>query len=115
MPVAEVVATLTRYARLIAAPVRTATTVHTLRAAPQGFAIHANDDLLYARAVVLATGACNLPVIPAVDGGVPRRSRHSPRSPIAIPGSFPTAGHWLSARQPPESSSPSKSTGPAAR
>ena len=56
MPLAEVVATLTRYARLIDAPVRTARTVHTLRTAPQGFEIHTNDDVFYARAVVLATG-----------------------------------------------------------
>ena len=52
MPLAEVVATLTRYARLIDAPVRTATTVHTLRTTPQGFQIRAGD-LLCARAVVL--------------------------------------------------------------
>jgi putative flavoprotein involved in K+ transport len=72
MPVADVVATLTRYARLADAPVRTATTVHTVRAAPQGFQIRAGDDLLCARAVILATGACSLPAIPAVAGAVPR-------------------------------------------
>jgi putative flavoprotein involved in K+ transport len=71
MPVAGVVATITRYARLVGAPVRTATTVHTVRAVPQGFQIRANDDLLCARAVVLATGACNLPAIPGVAGAVP--------------------------------------------
>jgi putative flavoprotein involved in K+ transport len=71
MPAARVVATLSRYARLTDAPVRTATTVHTLRAAPQGFEIQANDDLVRARAVVLATGACNLPAIPAVADAVP--------------------------------------------
>src|SRR5205809_1630017 len=64
MPVADVVATLTRYARLVGAPVRTATTVRTVRAVSQGFEIQANDDLLCARAVVVATGACNLPAIP---------------------------------------------------
>jgi len=58
MPVDGVVATLTGYARLISAPVRTATRVHAVRAAPQGFEIHANDEVLCARAVVLATGAC---------------------------------------------------------
>jgi cation diffusion facilitator CzcD-associated flavoprotein CzcO len=36
MPVADVVATITRYARLVGAPVRTATTVRTVRATPQG-------------------------------------------------------------------------------
>jgi len=71
MPLAEVVATLTRYARLIDAPVRTARTVHTLRTAPQGLEIHTSDDVLYARAVVLATGACNLPAIPGIADAVP--------------------------------------------
>ena len=54
MPAAGVVAALTDYARLVGAPVRTATTMHALRAAPQGFEIRAGDDLLHARAVVLA-------------------------------------------------------------
>ena len=71
MPVADVVATLTRYARLVGAPVRTATTVHTLRAAPHGFQIQAGDDLLCARAVILATGACTLPAIPGLAAAVP--------------------------------------------
>src|SRR6516165_5554997 len=71
MPVADVVATITRYARLVGAPVCTGTGAHTVRAAPQGFRIGANDDLLYARAVVLATGACNLPAIPAAACAVP--------------------------------------------
>jgi putative flavoprotein involved in K+ transport len=71
MPAAGVVAALTAYARLIGAPVRTATTVQTLSARPQGFEIRAGDDLLHARAVVLATGACNLPAIPGLAAAVP--------------------------------------------
>ncbi|HTX28726.1 MAG TPA: NAD(P)/FAD-dependent oxidoreductase [Streptosporangiaceae bacterium] len=71
MPVDEVVTTLSRYARLVSAPVCTATTVHTLRAVPQGFQMRANDDLLQARAVVLATGACILPAIPGVADAIP--------------------------------------------
>src|ERR1700759_4008800 len=39
LPAGDVAAPLTRYARLAAAPVCTATTVHTVRAAPQGFEI----------------------------------------------------------------------------
>src|ERR1700733_10121150 len=57
MPAADVVTTLTRYAGLVGAPVRTATTVHTVRVVPPGFQIRAGDDLICARAVVLATGA----------------------------------------------------------
>jgi putative flavoprotein involved in K+ transport len=71
MPAAEVVATLGSYARLVGAPVRTATTVHSVRAAPQGFQIKANDEVHYARAVVLATGACSLPATPRVADAVP--------------------------------------------
>ena len=72
MPAAGVVATLTRYARLAAAPVRTAATVHTVRTTPGGFEILANDELLRARAVVLATGACVLPAVPGISAAVPR-------------------------------------------
>jgi cation diffusion facilitator CzcD-associated flavoprotein CzcO len=72
LPAAGVVATLTRYARFAAAPVCTATTVHTVRTTPGGFEIQANDDMLHARAVVLATGACARPAIPAITGAVPR-------------------------------------------
>jgi len=72
MPAADLVALLTRYARLADAPVRTATTVHTVRAVPGGFEIQANDDMLHARTVVLATGACALPAIPAISGAFPR-------------------------------------------
>jgi len=71
MPAAEVVATLSSYARRIGAPVRTATTVHTVRAVPQGFEIKADDDVLHAQAVVLATGACNQPVVPGTADAVP--------------------------------------------
>jgi putative flavoprotein involved in K+ transport len=92
MPAAEVAATITRYARLISAPVRTATTVHTLRAVPQGFQIRANDDLLCARAVVLATGACNLPAIPGLAGAVP--ASVTTLTPLAYrdPGQLPDGG-----------------------
>src|ERR1700740_1144341 len=41
MPVTDVVATITRYARLVGAPVCTATPVHTVRAVPEGFEIRA--------------------------------------------------------------------------
>ena len=73
MPAGEVVTTLTGYARLVGAPVCPATTVRSLRAVPQGFQIRANDDLLRARAVVVATGACILRSDPG------RRRRHPRR------------------------------------
>jgi hypothetical protein len=71
MPAADLATTLTDYARFISAPVRTATTVRALRAAPAGFEIRAGDDLLCARAVVLATGACTRPAIPGIAEAIP--------------------------------------------
>jgi putative flavoprotein involved in K+ transport len=92
MPAAEVVATLARYARLVGAPVRTATTVRTVRAARHGFDILANDDVIRARAVVLATGACNLPAIPPVADAVP--SSVTTLTPLSYrdPGQLPGGG-----------------------
>jgi putative flavoprotein involved in K+ transport len=92
MPAADVVATLAGYARLVGAPVRTATTVHTLRAGSQGFEIQANDDLVCARAVVLATGACNLPAIPGIADAVPPSV--TTLTPLAYrePGQLPDGG-----------------------
>jgi putative flavoprotein involved in K+ transport len=92
MPAADVVATITAYARLAGAPVRTATTVHTLRTGPRGFEIQANDDLLHARAVILATGACTLPAIPGAAAAVPPSI--TTLTPLAYrnPGQLPDGG-----------------------
>jgi putative flavoprotein involved in K+ transport len=93
MPAAGVATTLTGYARLINAPVRTATTVQALRArGPQGFQIQANDDLLCARVVVLATGACSLPAIPGIADAIPPSV--TTLTPLAYgdPGQLPDGG-----------------------
>ena len=92
LPVAELVTTLTRYARLISAPVRTATTVRAVAAAPQGFEIHADDDLRCAQAVVLATGACSLPAIPAVADAVPPSITTLTPLTYRDPGQLPAGG-----------------------
>jgi putative flavoprotein involved in K+ transport len=92
MPAAGVVATLAGYARLIGAPVRTATTVHALRADPRGFQIRANDDLVRARAVVLATGACTLPAIPGIADAVPRSVTTLTPFAYRDPGQLPDGG-----------------------
>jgi putative flavoprotein involved in K+ transport len=92
MPAADLAATLTEYARHIGAPVRTGTTVHTVRAAPDGYQLQAGDDLICARAVVAATGACNQPVIPAVAAAVPPPV--TTLTPLAYrdPGQLPDGG-----------------------
>src|SRR6201981_3124722 len=92
MPAAALAAALTGYAGRIGAPVRTATMVHAVRAAPRGYQIQAGDDLLHARAVVAATGACSQPVIPEVAAAVPPPI--TTLTPLAYrnPGQLPDGG-----------------------
>lgn len=71
LPVAELAELLTDYAGRIEAPVRTATTVQSVRADGRGFQVDTDHDRWRASAVVLATGACNLPVVPPSAEGVP--------------------------------------------
>ena len=92
MSVGGVVAALTDYARLVGAPVRTATAVRALRAVPHGFQIQAGDDLVCARTVVLATGACAQPAIPAIADAIPPSI--TTLTPLAYrdPGQLPGGG-----------------------
>ena len=92
MPLADVVATLTRYARLVSAPVRTGTTVQVVRAAPEGFEIRTNDDVIRTQAVVLATGACNLPAIPPIADAVPPSMMTLTPLSYHDPGQLPDGG-----------------------
>jgi len=92
MPVAGVVTTLTRYARLVGAPVRTGTAVRSLRAAPRGFEVQTGDGVIHARSVVVATGACNVPATPGVASEVP--APITTLTPLAYrdPGQLPDGG-----------------------
>jgi putative flavoprotein involved in K+ transport len=71
MPVADVVELITSYAGHVEAPVCTGTTVHSVRADDGAFRVATDQGVWRARAVVLATGACNLPIVPAVAADVP--------------------------------------------
>jgi putative flavoprotein involved in K+ transport len=67
----ETVAFLERYARAIAAPVRTSTKVNSVRRMDDGYAVQTTQGAWRARAVVLASGACNLPNVPALAAALP--------------------------------------------
>ena len=71
MSVEDVTRFITGYAAGIDAPVRTGTPVRSVRAGDAGFRIETPDDEWWADAVVLASGACNTAVVPAVAAGVP--------------------------------------------
>jgi len=67
----ETIAFLEGYARAIAAPVRTRTTVTSVRRAEDGYAVSTDRGAWRARAVVLASGACNLPSVPPFAAALP--------------------------------------------
>jgi putative flavoprotein involved in K+ transport len=64
--VPEVIDFIARYARVIAAPVQTNTTVTSVRSADGGYVVATDQGDWLCRAAVLATGACNIPQVPGV-------------------------------------------------
>jgi putative flavoprotein involved in K+ transport len=67
----EVIAFIDRYAKVISAPVETSTTVTSVRRDDAGYLVTTDRDDWHAPTVVLATGACNIPRVPAVAEAVP--------------------------------------------
>ncbi|MGE3538550.1 MAG: flavin-containing monooxygenase [Candidatus Tectimicrobiota bacterium] len=67
----QTIAFLEDYAAQIAAPVQTHTTVTAVRSHEPGYVVSTTRGEWHCRAVVLASGACNLPSIPACAQAVP--------------------------------------------
>ena len=62
----ETIAFLERYADVISAPVRTNTKVTSLRGEAGNYTVATNQGEWRSKTVVLATGACNIPQVPAL-------------------------------------------------
>ena len=71
MTAPEVVHLIDEYATVTAAPVRTNTTVTSVQLGDDGYLVRTDQDSWEARAVVLASGACNVARIPALHEAVP--------------------------------------------
>ena len=71
MTMPEVVSFIDDYARFIDAPVQTGTAVTALKQDADGYAVATQRGQWRSRCVVLASGACNLPSVPAVAAEVP--------------------------------------------
>jgi putative flavoprotein involved in K+ transport len=67
----EVIDFLDRYATVISAPVQTNTKVTSVSAADSGFVVATDQGTWHCRTVVLASGACNVPRVPAIAAAVP--------------------------------------------
>ena len=71
MTSAEVAAFVSDYADRTSAPVRTQTAVTSVRAGGDGYQVSTTSGDISCRCLVLASGACNLPNVPAIREGVP--------------------------------------------
>lgn len=67
----QVIAFIESYARAISAPVRTHTEVISVRSTDAGYLVRTNQGEWRCRALVLASGACNIAQTPAFAGMVP--------------------------------------------
>ncbi|MEE8511634.1 MAG: NAD(P)-binding domain-containing protein [Acidiferrobacterales bacterium] len=67
----ETIAFIERYADAISAPLQTSTEVTSVRRSDGGYAIATDQGDWQCQAVVLATGACNLPHVPAITEALP--------------------------------------------
>jgi putative flavoprotein involved in K+ transport len=67
----ETAAYLERYAQVISAPVHAHTAVTSVRSAAQGYSVSTSSGEWNCRAVVIATGACNIPSVPRVAAELP--------------------------------------------
>ena len=67
----EVIDFIARYAEVISAPLRTYTTVTSVRATDTGYLVATDQGDWACRTVVLASGACNIAHIPAAAEAVP--------------------------------------------
>ena len=71
MTLPEIIGFIDGYADAISAPIRTDTTVTSVRCADEGYVVETDQGAWNCPTVVLATGAFNEPHIPAVADGVP--------------------------------------------
>ena len=71
MSMGELIAFISRYASVSGAPVRTNTNVTSLTRTVDGYHVATSEGDFQCRCVVIATGACNLPSVPAVSAAMP--------------------------------------------
>ena len=89
MTMREVIDFISHFALVSSAPVRTHTTVTSVRQTDAGYHVATDNGDLACRAVVLASGACNVASVPAlhqaVPASIPQVTTFDYRNPTALP------------------------------
>ncbi|MFL5281225.1 MAG: NAD(P)-binding domain-containing protein [Rhodopila sp.] len=83
---------LQAYARASQAPIRINTIVMAVRRGALGFQVETNHGTWHARAVVIATGHCDVPAIPAMASDLSRSIAQVTPSDYRNPGQLPPGG-----------------------
>jgi putative flavoprotein involved in K+ transport len=92
MTMGEVVEFISRFARLVQAPVRTSTSVTSVTRTDAGYHVMTNAGEIECLTVVIASGACNKPVVPALRGAMPASVAHVTPFDYRNPGTLPDGG-----------------------
>jgi putative flavoprotein involved in K+ transport len=92
MTAGEVTEFIERFAAVSRAPVRTGTAVTSVRPSGDGYLVTAGDGEIAARAVVIASGACNRPSVPSFAGEVPASVEQFTPFEYRGPGKLPDGG-----------------------
>ena len=92
MTAPQVVQLIDEYAGVTGAPVRTRTTVTSVRPADGGYLVGTDQDSWEVRAVVLASGACNTAAVPALHESVPAGITMLTPMSYRTPGQLPEGG-----------------------
>jgi putative flavoprotein involved in K+ transport len=71
MTMGEVIAFLSQFADLSAAPVRTNTNVTSVTRVDDGYHVATNNGHIRCRSLVVASGACNVPSVPSIRSSLP--------------------------------------------
>jgi len=92
MTAPEVTEFIERFAKLSRAPVRTGTNVTSVRRADDGYHVRTSGGEIACRAVVIASGACNLPSVPQFTDAVPESVEQLTPFGYRDPGSLADGG-----------------------
>jgi putative flavoprotein involved in K+ transport len=92
MTAGEVAEFIEHFAKVSAAPVRTGVNVTSVRQADGGYHVTTSDGEIFSRTVVVASGACNQPSVPALRAAVPASVEQLTTFGYRHPGQLPDGG-----------------------
>jgi len=92
MTMGDVVAFISRFAVVSRAPVRTGTAVTSVTRTDAGYRVVTSGGEIHCRTVVIASGACNRPVVPALREAMPASVAHVTPFDYRHPGTLPDGG-----------------------